>query len=87
MFNPPYLPEEKGTENIALFSAKRGCETTIKFLNEANDFLKAEGKILLITSSLASQAKIKDAIAANLLDSEALAKEHIFFEDGLYKHL
>lgn len=80
-FNPPYLPKEKNLEDIALYSAKRGCETTIKFLDNANNFLKINGYILLIFSSLASWSLIEQAIKKNLFDYEILEKEHIFFED------
>ncbi len=80
-FNPPYLPKEKNVENIALYSAKRGCATTTTFLDEANNFLKKEGIILLIGSSLASWSLIEEAIKKNLFDYEILKKEHVFFED------
>ncbi len=81
VFNPPYLPEEKNVENIALFSAKRGTETTVRFLNDANRFLKKEGIILLIGSSLASWSILEETIKKNLFDYEILEKQHVFFED------
>ncbi len=86
IFNPPYLPEEKNIEDPALFSAKRGTETTTKFLNTITDFLKPDGIILLISSSLANQNNILETIKNNLLVSEVLETQHIFFEDIiLYK--
>ncbi|MBN2367565.1 methyltransferase [Candidatus Woesearchaeota archaeon] len=81
IFNPPYLPEEKNVKDIALVSGKRGCDTTIKFLDALGPFLNADGKILLTSSSLASQSLISEAIARNLFESKILEKIHVFFED------
>ncbi|MEM3374357.1 MAG: methyltransferase domain-containing protein [Candidatus Woesearchaeota archaeon] len=84
-FNPPYLPKErilkKEDENIALYSAKRGCETTLRFLENANEYLKEDGFILLIGSSLASWSLLEESLKKNLFDYEILEKIHIFFED------
>ncbi len=81
IFNPPYLPEEKNIEDIALFSGKRGVTTTLAFLDQCSGYLKKQGVILLIVSSLASQSKIDETIKKNLLEKKVLEKVHIFFED------
>jgi HemK-related putative methylase len=82
LFNPPYLPEDELKEmDIALVSGKKGTETTLKFLEQAGDFLLDKGTILIIGSSLAKQSFIDDAIKKNLLESETLETQHIFFED------
>ncbi|AJF61030.1 TPA: methyltransferase [Candidatus Woesearchaeota archaeon] len=80
-FNPPYLPKEKNIDDIALFSARRGTGTTTKFLDSAADYLKKDGIILLVNSSIADQNKINKALEENLLDSVVVEKEHRFFED------
>ena len=80
-FNPPYLPKEKKVKDITLFSGKRGTETTTKFLGKAQDYLKPNGIILLVGSSLASKSNISKAINENLLESTIIDKEHRFFED------
>ena len=81
VFNPPYLPTEKNIEDPALFSAKRGTETTIKFLDKVTDYLKKDGKILLISSSLANQNKILESFRVNLLVASIIDQKHVFFED------
>ena len=59
-FNPPYLPEEKSQfkdkepedSKLATTGGKKGSEIINKFLKQASSYLKKEGKILLLTSSL-----------------------------------
>ncbi len=56
IFNPPYLPKDK-TEpkdsQLATTGGKKGSEIINKFLQQAKDYLQQDGKIFLITSSLA----------------------------------
>ena len=55
IFNPPYLPkDEREPEDSALATTggKKGYEIIEKFLQQAKKFLKKEGKILLVVSSL-----------------------------------
>jgi release factor glutamine methyltransferase len=81
IFNPPYLPEEEGIENIALFSRKQGTQTTVDFIKGANDYLAPDGTILLIKSSLAKTFHIDEEIKQCLLVTKTLETCHIFFED------
>jgi len=82
-FNPPYLPKEKHVKDKALVSGKRGYDTTIRFLNSVGNYLKQEGIILLINSSLTSLAVIEENIKKNLFNFKILEKKHVFFEDIL----
>jgi release factor glutamine methyltransferase len=86
-FNPPYLPEEKNIDDPALFSAKRGTETTIRFINQAADYLNDEGIILLAGSSLASTGRITEALENNLFAYEIMERQHVFFEDIFIWHI
>ena len=55
IFNPPYLPEDKRepkSSALATTGGKKGYEIIEKFLKDAKKFLKKDGKILLIFSSL-----------------------------------
>ena len=56
VFNPPYLPEDKETEDeeskIITTGGKKGSEIINKFLIQAKTHLKVKGKIFLVTSSL-----------------------------------
>ncbi len=56
IFNPPYLPHEKGMQ-VALSGGKKGNEVITKFLGQAKEHLRVNGKILLIASSLTGDIK------------------------------
>jgi len=56
IFNPPYLPDdvrEPKSSKTATTGGKKGNEIVLKFLEQAKNYLKIDGKIFLITSSLA----------------------------------
>ncbi len=81
IFNPPYLPQELKLKDLTIEGGKKGYEVIEEFLNQANDFLKPNGTILMVFSSLTKKEKIEELIKNNLLDFEELEKAHIFFED------
>jgi len=81
IFNPPYLPEDIKVKDLTFEGGKKGYEVIEKFLNKANNFLKTNGIILIIFSSLTKKEKIDEFIQNNLLESVLLDKKHIFFED------
>jgi len=90
IFNPPYLPEEPKLKDLveekALAGGKKGYELLAKFLSQAPAFLKPDGIILIVFSSLTNKNKVDGLVEANLFDSKQLATEHIFFED-LYAYI
>lgn len=56
IFNPPYLPEdarEPKSSRLATTGGKKGNEIILRFLKQAKKHLEKNGKIFLITSSLA----------------------------------
>ena len=81
IFNPPYLPEELKIKDLTLEGGKKGYETIEKFLDDVNNFLKADGIILIVFSSLTKKEKVDEFIKNNLLEFELLEKQHCFFED------
>ncbi|MBI2208897.1 methyltransferase [Candidatus Woesearchaeota archaeon] len=85
-FNPPYLPEDIRLKDLTVEGGKKGYETIEKFLNQANNYLKADGIILIVFSSLTKKDKVDEFIRKNLLDFELLETQKIFFEE-LYAYL
>jgi len=81
IFNPPYLPKELKVKDLTLEGGKKGYETIEKFLNKASNFLKSDGIILIVFSSLTKKEKVDEFIKNNLLEFELLEKQHYFFED------
>lgn len=85
IFNPPYLPEEKGVQDDhmkrALTGGKRGWETIARFLDNASSHLEKNEKILLLFSSRTNKRKIDELIKEHLFDSRQIGKKKIFFEE------
>ena len=62
VFNPPYLPldeKEPRKSRVATTGGLHGNELIIKFLKEARKHLNREGRIFIITSSLAQDVNFK----------------------------
>ncbi len=79
IFNPPYLPEdpenlEDDESKLITTGGKKGSELINKFLRQAKDYLKPEGKIFLLTSSLTK--------GINWLNykKKVLSEKKLFFE-------
>lgn len=81
IFNPPYLPDDPGFKDERLYGGKNGYELVEKFLSKANDYLKDNGTILLLISSLTNKEKVEEKLVQNLFDFQIISKQHIFFED------
>lgn len=81
IFNPPYLPAEPKLMDLTVEGGKKGFETAEKFLNKAGDYLKDDGIILLLISSLTNKQKVEEILTKNLFEFEIIAKKHIFFEE------
>ena len=81
IFNPPYLPDELKVRDLTLEGGKKGYEAIEMFLSEVNGFLKPDGIILIVFSSLTKKEKVDEFIRNNLLEYELLEKQHYFFED------
>ena len=79
IFNPPYLPEdseEPKESQTATTGGAKGNEIILRFLKQAKDYLNQNGKIFLITSSLAENV---DFEKLNYKAKE-IGCEKLFFE-------
>ncbi|MBN1503191.1 methyltransferase [Candidatus Woesearchaeota archaeon] len=81
LFNPPYLQKEVGIEDKAIMGGKEGYELTVRFLESVAPYMKQDGKVLLVSSSLIKQDKTVETIQKHLLEQQVLERNHIFFED------
>ncbi|MDP3733684.1 MAG: methyltransferase [Nanoarchaeota archaeon] len=80
IFNPPYLPQDKGVDDKAIYGGKKGWELSEQFFAEASQYLFPDGVILFLFSSLTSKDKIEEIIAHNLLEFEEEEKQKVSFE-------
>ncbi|MEW5896248.1 MAG: methyltransferase [Nanoarchaeota archaeon] len=81
IFNPPYLPQDSGIEDAALYGGKKGWELSEQFFARVSKYLSSEGIILFLFSSLTDKKKIEEIIFRNLLRFRQLGAEKIAFEE------
>lgn len=87
IFNPPYLPQDKGIKDMALYGGKRGFETLGGFLNQASGFLKDDGLILVVFSNFTQKNQVDFILEKNLLEFELLEKLKLPMFEELYCYL
>ncbi len=80
IFNPPYLPQDKGIRDDAIYGGKKGWEISERFFKEVSNHLFPEGMILFLFSSLTNKQKIEEILYHNMLGWEELGEEKIAFE-------
>ncbi|MBU1704397.1 MAG: methyltransferase, partial [Nanoarchaeota archaeon] len=81
VFNAPYLPDDEGIEDAALYGGKQGHELITLFLNKSRRFIKPTTDILLVFSSATGKETLDNWLIKNHYSFKETAKEHIFFED------
>src|SRR3989344_6320032 len=81
IFNPPYLPQDEGIADEAIYGGRKGWEISERFFEQATKHLINNGKILFLFSSLTNKAKIQEILHNYLLQFSELAKEKHNFEE------
>jgi len=81
IFNPPYLPKDKGVEDRAIYGGKKGWEISERFFKDVSGHLFSEGIVLFLFSSLTNKQKIEEILEHNLLQWEELGREKLAFEE------
>lgn len=79
--NPPYLPDEPKAKDIALDGGKQGYEFIEKFIKQAKHYLKEDGKILLLFSSLTQKDKVDEIIKKNNFKHKQISSLKLDFEE------
>ena len=74
IFNPPYLPDEEKYKDVALDKGK----VIERFFSQAKKYLKKDGKILIVVSSLTGD--IKRIMRKNGFKFKCLEEKKFFFE-------
>ncbi|MBO7719717.1 MAG: methyltransferase [Methanosphaera sp.] len=86
LFNTPYLPVDE-QEHIddeyskAWDGGADGRKVIDKFIKQAKKYLKKDGMIQLVQSSLSDNNKTLHMLEEEGFNAEITANEHIFFED------
>jgi release factor glutamine methyltransferase len=77
IFNPPYLPDDALTKDIALDGGKDGRKVIERFLKDAPKFLNPRGKIFLLESSLSQYEKT----LAHFKNAKIVARQKFDWEE------
>ena len=84
-FNPPYLPggdeEVKEPIDLALIGGKQGREVLDKFINQVRDYLKPNGIVQIVQSSITGIEKTIEKLTKLGFSVEITAKKRYFFEE------
>ncbi|PIN73774.1 hypothetical protein COV20_03610 [Candidatus Woesearchaeota archaeon CG10_big_fil_rev_8_21_14_0_10_45_16] len=80
IFNPPYLPQDKGIEDAALYGGKKGWEISGRFFSKVSKYLFPDGKILFLFSTLTNKERIEELIEHNLFSWKEKEKLKLAFE-------
>ncbi|MBI3034624.1 methyltransferase [Candidatus Woesearchaeota archaeon] len=80
IFNPPYLPQDRGISDRSIYGGKKGFEIIGQFLGKCNSYLSRDGKILLVFSSLTNKGRVDGLIAENCLEYGIHSQQSLFFE-------
>jgi len=74
IFNPPYLPNTEYDSEKDTSGGKKGSEVVNRFLNQAREYLKTKGKVLILVSSLTQGTNFKE------YNRKLVAEKKFFFE-------
>ena len=61
------MPQELKVKDLTLEGGKKGYEVLERFLNNVSKYLKRDGKILIVFSSLTNKRKVDDLIRKNII--------------------
>jgi len=84
-FNPPYLPVDNGRDELSLSwsGGKKGLRVISRFLLQASRFLKEEGVILMVVSSLTDIKRLKHLASDRGFSIEVIKSKRV----GLFEEL
>jgi len=83
LINPPYLPEgggRRGQLELAWDGGEDGRHLTERFISEVQEYLEANGRLLMIQSSLSGYEKTMECLARIGFEVKILVKHNLFFE-------
>ncbi len=83
-FNPPYLPQDRGIDDAAIYGGKKGYEVIERFLSSCSGYLADDGIILLLFSNLTKKRKVDEIIESNCFESEEIGRKELPFFETLH---
>ena len=96
LFNPPYLPIDENHKNstklmtqahkylnLSWFGGQTGSDVILVFLKQARYYLRSDGEIFFLISSLTKPAQIFKTLREEGYQYTIIHKEKLFFEELL----
>ena len=80
IFNPPYLPQDKGISDKSIYGGIKGYETLEKFFSETSKYLKENGNILIVFSSLTKKEKVNELLQDYCFEFSQIDEKKLFYE-------
>ncbi len=82
LFNPPYLPvNEEGILEKAWSGGENGSEITKRFIKQSRGYLKQDGLIQILASSLNDITSITEFFSKEGFKADVTNKKKFFFEE------
>ena len=78
--NPPYLPQDTGIDDPAIYGGGKGYEFIARLLANTSKHLKPEGQLLLLFSSLTNKKKVDELITLYGFEKEKITEKRLFAE-------
>jgi release factor glutamine methyltransferase len=80
VFNPPYLPETE-YHDVTYSGGKTGRNIINRFIKEVKNYLRPNGKVYMVISSLTGKDEVKEAFWRSGLKPEIIKREKIEWEE------
>ena len=81
VFNPPYLPVDDEFRDQAYDGGKDGRTVIRKFIKNTSRYLRKNGSILLLISSLTGEKEVLDLFGKNKLKAKVIARKKVPWEE------
>lgn len=81
VFNTPYLPDDEELQDLALHGGPNGNEVALRFLTDVSSYMKKDGVLFILVSSLGHPEDIETKCVEQNLHHEIIARKKLFFEE------
>ncbi len=84
IFNPPYVPADEDVqmiEDLSYHGGEDGRQMIDQFLNQVQCYLKPDGKVYLLQSSLSGIEKTESLLEGMGFSFEIIGRQKLFFEE------
>ena len=81
IFNPPYLPVEEGETDWTYAGGKNGRDVIERFVAKVKNYLKPNGTVLLLISSLTGEKEVIELFRNQKMKTKIVAREKVPWEE------